>query len=170
VDNFDDSYFNFDSDLIEANNVSRYDQQSNKILFYLVHEFSALLKYNQDGFIKSNISNFLVEFIDRIFFRYNTELLHINNDIKRFMYVLHSDGFLKHTEEQTKLETDGFYEEYVDMDEEPTEEDIEKRVDDEEEADALDVDMDVEDMEEGVPSGYDRQAEIDLDYEEAIMN
>lgn len=171
VDNFDDRYFNFDSDLIEADNVSRYDQQSNKILFYLVHEFSTLLKYNQDGFMKTHVCNFLVEFIDRIFFRYNTEHLHINNDIKRFMYVLNSVGFLKETVEQTKLETtEGFYEEYVDMDEEPTEEDIEKQVDDEEEADALDVDMDMGDMEEGVPSGYDHQAEIDLDFEEGIMN
>lgn len=169
VDSFDDKFFNFDSDLIEADNVSRYDQQSNKILYYLVHEFSSLLKYNQEGFMKTHVCNFLVEFIDRIFFRYNTEHLHINNDIKRFMYILNSVGFLKETEEQTKQETVGFYEEYVDMDEEPTEEDLEKQVDDEEEADALDVDMDTGDMEEGVPSGYDRQADIDMNYEAGVF-
>ena len=170
AESFEDKYFNFDSDLIEADNVTRYDQQSNKILFYLIHEFSTLLRYNQDGFMKTNVSNFLVEFIDRVFLRYNTEHLHINGDIKRFMYVLNSIGFLRETEEQTKHETEGLYEEYVDMDEPATEEDIEKQIDDEEEADALDVDMDEEDMEEGFPSQYDRQADIDLNYEEMIMN
>jgi hypothetical protein len=165
VDTFDDAYFNFDSDLIEADTVSRYDNQSNKLLFYIVNEFTELLRFNQNGFMKINICNFLIEFIDRIFFRYNTEHLHINNDIQRFIYILNSVGFLKETFEQSNLETQGFYEEYVDMDEEPTEEDIEKQIDEDEEADALDVDMDMGDMEEGVPSGYDRQAEIDMTFE-----
>ena len=168
VDTFDDAYFNFESDLIEADTVSRYDNQSNKLLFYIVNEFTELLRYNQNSFMKINICNFLIEFIDRIFFRYNTEHLHINNDIQRFIYILNSVGFLKETVEQSNLETQGFYEEYVDMDEEPTEEDIEKQIDEDEEADALDVDMDAGDMEEGVPSGYDRQAEIDMSFEGGI--
>ncbi|VBB18301.1 hypothetical protein YASMINEVIRUS_764 [Yasminevirus sp. GU-2018] len=167
VENFDDKYFNFESDLVEADNISRYDAQSNMILYYLVREFSTLVKYNQEGFMRTNVCNFLVEFIDRIFFRYNTEHLHVNNDIKRFMYILSSTGYLRETEEQIKAETpQGFYEEYVDADEEPTEEDLERQIDDEEEQEALDVDMDAGDMEEGVPSGYDRQAEIDMEFEE----
>ena len=170
VDDFNDKYFNFDSDLIEASNVSKYDHQSNKILFYIVHEFSTLLQYNQDGFMKPNVCNFLVEFIDRIFFIYNTEHLHINNDITRFMYVLNSVGFLKETAEQTKLETVGFYEEFVDMDEEPTEENMEKQIDDEEEADAIDVDMDRNDIEERVSSAHDYQANIDAEFEKNNKN
>jgi len=165
VDNFDDKYFNFNSDLIEADVISSYDNQSNKILFYLINEFTELLKHNSSSFMKTNVCNFLIDFIDRVFFRYNTEHLHTNNDIKKFMYILSSIGFLKETEEQTKIETDGFYEEYVDMDEEPTEEDIEKEIDAEEEADARDVDMDAEDIEEGTASNYDHQAEIDMEFE-----
>jgi hypothetical protein len=163
VDTFEDKYFNFDSNLIKTDNISRYDAQSNSILYYIVHEFTALLKYNQDGFMKTNICNFLVEFIDKIFFMYNTEHLYINNDIKRFMYVLNSMGFLKEAEEYTAPQTDGFYEEYVD-EEEPTEEDQERRVDDEEEQDALDVDMDQEDREERVENDYDRLTEWEQSY------
>lgn len=166
VENFDDKYFNFDSDLIEADNISRYDTQSNMLLYYIIHEFTTLLKYNKEGFMRTNICNFLVEFIDRIFSKFNVEHLNINNDIKRFMYIVHSIGYLKETEEQTKGEKpEGFYEEYVEMDEEPTEADIEQRIDDEEEQEALDIDMDTTDLEEGVTSAYDRQAEVDDAYE-----
>jgi hypothetical protein len=169
VENFDDKYFNFDSDLIEADNISRYDSQSNLLLYYIIHEFTNLLNYNNENFMKTNICNMLVEFIDRIFTKYNTENLHVNNDIKKFMYVLHSIGYLKETEEQTKTETpQGFYEEYVDIDEEPNEEDVERKIDDEEEQEAIDVDMDEEDIDEGFVSQTDRQAEVDEKYEELL--
>ena len=56
------------------------------------------------------------------------EHLHVNNDIKRFMFILSSIGYLKETEEQTKSETpQGFYEEYVEGDE-PTDADIEEKI------------------------------------------
>lgn len=168
VENFDDKFFNFNSDLIEALTVNRYDSQSNLILFYLINEFTMLLNYNKEGFMRANISNFLVEFIDRIFFRYNTEHLHVNNEIKRFMYILSSIGYLKETEEQIKEDMpQGFYEEYVENDEQ-TEEDIEQQIDEEEEEEALDIDMEEADIEEGVSSKYDRQTEIDLTYETDI--
>jgi hypothetical protein len=168
--NFDGNYFNFDSDLIESDNISRYDVMANMLLYYIIHEFSTLLKYNREGFIKTNISNFLVEFIDRVFFRYNTEHLYVNNDINRFMYVLNSVGFLRETEEQTKTDVpQGFYEEYVSEDEK-TEDDVERQIDDDEEREALDVDMDEGDIEEGVSSNYDRQTEVDYDYEAKEMS
>jgi hypothetical protein len=170
VENFDDKYFNFTSDLIESDNISRYDAQSNMILYYIIHEFSSLLKFNKEGFIRTNICNFLVEFIDKIFFKYNTDHLNVNNEIKRFMYVISSSGYLKETEEQTKTETpQGFYEEYVDTEEEPTEDDLERKIDEEEEHEALDLDMDYGDIEEGFASAYEIQEEVDLRYEENAM-
>jgi len=165
VENFDDKYFNFDSDLIESDNVSRYDAHSNMLLFYIIHEFVLLLKYNKEGFMRTNVCNFLVEFIDRIFFKYNVEHLHANNDIQRFMYVISSIGYLKESEEQAKFDTpEGFYEEYVD--EEPTEADLEQKIDDEEEQEALDLDLDWQDVEEGFQSAYEHQEEIDTQFEE----
>lgn len=170
VENFDDKYFNFESDLVEADNISRYDAQSNMILYYIVREFSTLIKYNQEGFMKSNVCNFLVEFIDRIFFRYSLEHLHVNTEIKRFMFVLSSSGYLKEIEEQLKEDTpQGFYEEYVDA-EEITDADIEHQIDEQEELDAMDIDMDAADMEEGVASNFDHQAEIEMNYEESGYN
>ncbi len=162
VENFDDKYFNFDSELLEADNISRYDANSNMILYYIIHEFTMLLKLNE-GYMKSNICNFLVEFIDRIFFRYNTENLYINNDIKRFMYILKSVGFLKENEEEIKSETQGFYEEYVE-DEDETEDTIEIKIDEEEELDAIDMDVDIGDMEEGFASTYDNLMEFEESY------
>ena len=166
AENFTDTYFNFESDLIGVDNISRYDTQSNLILYYIIHEFSMLIKYNNEGFMRTNICNFIVEFIDRIFFRYNTDHLHINNDIKRFLYMLSSTGYLRETEEQLKENVpQGFYEEYVDTDEEPTVDDIEKQIDNDEEQDALDLDMDADDIEEGAASSYDHQADIDMDFQ-----
>lgn len=167
VENFDDKYFNFTSDLIESDNISRYDSQSNMILYYIIHEFTLLLKYNKEGFMRTNVCNFLVEFIDKIFFKYNTEHLHVNNDIKRFMYVINSVGYLKETEEQIQNEKpQGFYEEYVDTEEEPTEDDIERKIDEEEEQEGMDLDMDYGDIEEGFESAYEIQEDIDTRYEE----
>jgi hypothetical protein len=155
--------------LLEADNISRYDPQSNMLLYYLIHEFSLLLKYSQDGFIRTNVCNFLVEFIERIFFRYNTEHLYINNDINRFIYILNSVGFLKEVEEENQTETQGFYEEYVDMDEAPTQKDLDDLIDEEEEREALDLDMDPGELEEGVASAYDRQSDFDAVYETGMI-
>src|SRR5947199_191264 len=102
VGNFDDIYFNFEAELIESSKISNYDTQSNTILYYIIHELNTLLKYNTDVHIKTNICNFIVEFIDRIFYNFNTEHLQINNDIKKFTYVIKSAGFLKEIEDQTK--------------------------------------------------------------------
>lgn len=158
VENFDDKYFNFDSDLIASDNISRYDDQSKMILYYIIHEFTTLLKYNHGGYMKTNICNFLIEFIDRIFFRYNVENLHINNDIKRFMYILKSVGFLREIEEQIKTDApQGIYEEYVDIEEneDTKNNNIENQIDEEEENDALDIDEAFEDPEEGLAAVYE---------------
>jgi hypothetical protein len=163
IGTFDDKYFNFESNLIETNMIDKYDQQSNQILYYIIHEFTTLFHYNQNTFAKTNICNFLVEFIDRVFLRYNNEHLYTNNDIKRFMYVLDSRSYMKEIAEQS-APTQGFYEEYVDTDEEPTEEDLEKRIDDDEEQDARDVDEEPEDHEEGVASSYDDHMEFEESY------
>lgn len=158
VDDFSDKYFNFDSNLIESENISKFDSQSNQVLFYMIHEFTSLLQLNTDGYVKSNICNFLVEFIDRVFFRYNTENLYVNNEIKRFMFILESEGYLKENEEVVKSETQGFYEEYVDIEEENPEEAAEAQLDLEEEQDAIDVE-DADVMEDGVESKFDRLME-----------
>ena len=123
-----------------------------------------LIKFNPDGYIRTNICNFIVEFIDRIFFQFNTEHLQINNDIRKFTYIIKSVGFLREVEEQTKTEgqPEGIYEEYVD--EEVTDEDVEKRIDEEEEFDARDIDMDPEDVEENAASAYDQFIDFEGSY------
>lgn len=165
ADNFDDKYFDFSGDLLEAEYISKYDDKSNMILYYFIHEISLLLDYNQDVFMKTNTCNFLVEFIGRVFLRYNTEYMYVDNDIKRFVYILSSTRFTKEIEEQTQFDKpQGFYEEYVDIDEEETEEDKEKRIDEEGEREGYDMDVEPGDMEEGVESRYDQLIEWEESY------
>jgi hypothetical protein len=161
---YSDKYFNIDTELIPASLISSYDNNSNMLLYYLVHEFILLFKYNQDGFIKTNIANLLVEFIDRIFMRYNTEHLYTNNEIRRFIKILESSRRIKEIQELNEADKpSGIYEEYVD-EEEQTEEDIERKIDEEEEQDAIDVDMDEGDMEEGFASRYDQLMDFENSY------
>jgi len=161
---YSDKYFNIDTELIPSSMVSSYDSNSNMLLYYLVHEFIQLFKYNQDGFVKTNIANMLVEFIERIFTRYNTEHLYTNNEIRRFIKILDSSRHIREIQELNDSEKPtGIYEEYVD-EEEQTEEDIERKIDDEEEQDAIDVDMDTADMEEGVESRYDYLMDFENSY------
>lgn len=175
-ENFSDKYFNFQTDLIDVMTISRYDSQSNLILYFLLHEFTKLINYNVN-YMKTNICHFIIEFIDKIFSKYNTDHLHTNNDIKRFLIIIKSPGFIKETDEQTKDDSNinqGFYEEYVDTESDLTPEEIDRQadklLDDREEQDALDIDMEIGDMEEGVTSKYDDQAEIDYDYEAQWIN
>ena len=141
--------------LLDTNILSKYDDGSNIVIYYIVSELTKLLKYNEDIYIKTNICNFIIDFFDKMFYRYNTEELDNDNDMIKFKYVLESINYMK---EITQLIGDdapvGVYDEYVTPDE-ITEEMIEKQIDDEEENEALDMDMSTEDLEEGVASTYD---------------
>lgn len=164
VGSFKDKNLNIDSKTIFADNISKHDQQSNSILYYIISEFGRLLSYNQSGYIRTNLCNFLVEFINEVFSKYNEDHLHSNMDIRRFMFVLSSTGFLMETSGHSKVKPQGFYDEYddPDADEAPTPEDIEEKIDDVERIDALDVDMIADDIEEGFASEFDRYSELEF--------
>lgn len=155
---------------INVKDINKSDKSSNELIFYMIQEFTKLIQYNS-GHVKSNISNFIVEFIDRIFDKFNTDHLYFNHDIKRFMCILESNGFLREIF-LSKIDEEnmpqGLYEEYVD--DEKDDEEKEQQIDDEEEQEALDIDMNEDDIAEQFASRYDQQAEIDIDYEENIMS
>lgn len=171
VSDFSDRFID-NATTINAHEINKYDTSANELIFYMIQEFTKLIDYNT-GFMKSNISNFIIEFIDRIFDKFNTDHLYSNHDIKRFICILESNGFLRETFIGNQIQDDapqGFYEEYVDDEEKNDEDTQEQMIDDEEERDALDLDMNEDDITEQFASKYDHQAEIDLDYEEQIMN
>src|SRR5690606_11354033 len=143
-----DKKFNFVSNLYSSAEVSKYSENSSIILFYIIREFQQLLEFNNSGNLRNNVAYFLIEFIDRAFSLFNNEYMYTNNDIRKFIHVLNSIGYV-HEMESTINQTDGLYEETVE-DEEETQEDIEAKIDLEEELDALD--MDDADIEEGYES------------------
>jgi hypothetical protein len=161
VDNFDDKYFNFDSDLIDSYTLNDYDDKTLSVLYYLIHQFSLLVDYNSSSSSKTNVCNFIVDFIERVFQRYNMDHIYVDHDIKRFRHMIESFGFIKEIEEQTENATEGIYDEYVE-DEEQTEEDRERMIDDAEEQDALDIDMDGADYEEGTASRFEKFTDWEL--------
>ncbi len=156
TDQMADVYFGFTSNLLETDQIFEYDSQSMLVLYYMVDQFTRLIEYNDERYMKANICNLLVDFIDRSFGRYNTEHLHTNNEINRFRYVLGSIGFIRDSENTTVTQTTGFYDEQVDEDQKPTEQDIEESIDAIEEQDAVDVDMDADEIEERSTGNFDR--------------
>lgn len=161
-----DIYLNSGSDVIDTFIINRYDDESHQILFYILDEFTKLIKFNSANFTKISIANFIVEFIDRIFFSFNNEHLITNTDIRRFMYIVSSPRYIREIAEEgdADVKREGFYDEVVSEDLiEPTDEEREQQIDDDEEADALDLDMDVEDIEEGFASAFEGYNDIDAD-------
>lgn len=133
--------------LINAEEISKYDTNSTLLLYYIVLEISKLIDYNQNKFIKSNAIMFIIEFINITFNLFNTEELFNTLDIKRFLYIINSHGYLYDIEQKGHglSDTEGIYEEYRDPDEIESENQMDEDEDAEEEAQALDVDMSYDD-------------------------
>ena len=155
-------YLNSQSDVLDAYVVNRYDNESHQILNYIVTEFGKLIEYNKSSFLRTTVANFLVEFIDRIFFEFNQEHIMTNSEIRRFMYIARSPRYIREVMEEAEASVikEGPYDEVVDEDEEITEEQLEERIDVEEEADAIDMDMGFEEVEEGFASAFDYASEM----------
>lgn len=151
-----DIYLNSTSNVLDSYVVNRYDTESHEILHYLITEFTKMVEYNKSSFTKTSVANFLVEFIDRIFFEFNNEHLYTNSDIRRFMYLVSSPRYIREVSEKSEgeIKKEGFYDEVVVDDQyELTEERIEENIDEIEEAEALD--MDGEEVEEGFSGVFD---------------
>ena len=128
------------------------------ILFYIIEEFSKLLKYNTQKTNKIAVSNLIIDFINESFNSINNEKHFMNIDIKRFNYIISSKNYLEISELSGLSEVEGIYGEYIDKSAEVTdEEEIEARIDNEEESDALDIDykMDGEDADYPFEQGQD---------------
>lgn len=159
--NMDDIHIDNDTTYYSAKQISSYDIGGNMLLFYFVDELNHLMDYNLAGINRTNMTNFIIEFINRMFEYHSNDAVHTDKDIRKFHYFLHSDGFAREIAEGA-VSKSGVYEEMDDPDGEIlTEEDIEKKIDLDEEMEAMDMDM--EEFEEGFASAFDRQNEFDPD-------
>jgi len=143
-----------ESKTIDYEYVNLLDTNNNTILFFIISEFDKLISYNSNK-IKTNIVNFIIDFINIMFETFNIEKSNSNIDIKRFAYVLNSSTYIQEIIEKSgEKNIEGIYEEYVD-DEEEKEKIKEAKEEDKEANDALDMEND-----------YDYEAEYEKVIEE----
>ena len=128
------------SKIIEADEIIKFDQNGNLLLYYIINELKNLLDFNTNKYIKTNTTVFIVELINYLFNLFNLEYIQSNISVKRLEYILNGLIFADDLEnELTKFESsDEILEEEVP--ENPTDEDIDQLDDAREEADALDID------------------------------
>lgn len=129
--------------LLNAEEISKYDNNGNLLLYYIVSEMDKVIVFNQNKFTKTNAIMFMMDFISLVFNIFNTDEIFNTFDIKRFMYIIRSHGYLYDIEQKGHglADTEGIYDEYKDPDDVESEEQIEANDEAEEEAQALDVDM-----------------------------
>jgi len=155
----------FDKKLISAEYLNTIDNSSRILLYYIITEMHKLIDYNSNKFIKTNLVNFYLEFINIIFDMFNNENIINNFEVKKFLYMLKSSFYLHELEQNSMsvMSTD-FYGEYKDPDEkvqdvlegddDPNDKNKNK-TDDKEEADALDIDVDPETIDPDVDGSGD---------------
>jgi hypothetical protein len=132
--------------IINSESINNLDKSGNTILFYIISEFIKLLKYNKNKFLKADISYFIIDFINSSFDNFSQEKLLNNSDIKRFIYIINSDTYIKELVETASSITVGIYDEHIDAEEQQQNlmENVENEEDLKEEADAIDMDKETE--------------------------
>ena len=138
---------------INLDDINKIDHGGNIILYFITDELTKLLKYNPNKFIKINVAQFVVEFIEIVFELFNMEKLSNNVDIKRFEYILESATYIQEISDKVTglKEIEGMYDEYKESEQEITPEDKEQQTDILEEQDAIDVEeVNDEEYERGI--------------------
>jgi hypothetical protein len=140
----DDYKFNLNinqtSKIMEANEIIKFDNSSNLLLFYILNEISNLLDFNSNKYIKTNLTGLLLELINYNFNLFNLEMIQSNISVKRLEYILNGLVFAEDLENVISEFGTGDEEEEVGIDAKQTEEEIEEIEDAREEEEALDVD------------------------------
>lgn len=133
--------FNFEEHkIINVDEINKIDTNGNLILFFIVKEFTKLLQYNSNKFLKASIVSFVLDFINTAFNLFNTERLSNNIDIKRFYYLINSQTYVNEIAEKSGVKNvEGIYSEYIEEGQELTQEERENIEDANEEQEALDM-------------------------------
>jgi hypothetical protein len=149
--------FNFEEHkIINSEEINKIDKNGNIILFFIVKEFTKLMQYNSNKFIKASIISFILDFINTSFNLFNIERLSNNIDIKRFYYLLNSQTYVNEIAEKSGVKNvEGIYSEYVEEGQELTQEEKDNIEDANEEQEALDFEEE-SDYENEFESGYER--------------
>lgn len=142
--------------MITLDDVYNHDYSGNLILYYFISELSKLLEMNKNKYVRQNLTQFIIEFIDVMFTEYNKDHLEYINEIQRFICMINSSDYFRELEEKgfgMDEFTSGIYGEYKDPDEVKSKEDIEAEEEAKEEAESIDVDGDI-DAEDAYDASY----------------
>lgn len=142
--------------IISLDDIYNNDYSGNLILYYFISELTKLLEMNKNKYVKQNLTQFIIEFINVMFTEYNKDHLDYINEIQRFICMINSSEYFRELEEKgfgMDEFTTGIYGEYKDPDEVKSKEDIEAEEDAKEEAEAMDVDNDM-DAEDAYDDAY----------------
>ena len=118
------------------------------LLFYFVSELNKLIDINKNKFIRQNLIQFIVEFIDTSYNYYSNERYENSNELQRFKCMLNSTDYYRELEMKgfgMDEFTTGIYSEYKDPDEVKTKEERDEEEDLKAELDSIDVDNDIDD-------------------------
>lgn len=139
-----------DTKILYASTLNQYDDNNNLILFYIVDNIMKLVQYNDNKFVKINVINMVTEFIGAMFDSFNIEYIYNNFNVKRFKYILDSEGFV-YDDEQKGYGLDMYG---SDDEAEMTDEQRDQIENINEEADAMDVDP--EDLESANENSFEQ--------------
>ena len=145
---------------VDVNDILKYDNSGNLILFYMVQEMNNLIDTNSEKFVKVNIVYLIIDLINYYYNLYNIESKSINKELRKFKYILKSELYVIDMEKKgydLEGSVEGIYDEYMDKDELTNEIKLEKIDEDVERLGALDIDTGMEDDVYG--SDYDYQDE-----------
>jgi hypothetical protein len=163
------------SNLLNAEDINKYDNNGNILLYYIVTEMEKLINYNQNKTIRMNIINFYIDFINTVFDMFNTENKLNIFDVKRFMHILKSATYVHDMEQKghgIAEYTEGIYEEFKDPVEVVTitDEQQDRNDDIAEENGALDVELEQDAIEESggmdMDNRFDYMSAYDMNYAE----
>lgn len=148
---------------INYSEINKIDNAGNMLIYYISRELVKFFDYNPNKVIKSEIANFIVDFINIIFDIFNEEKNNTDIEIKKYIYRATTN--IKEIEEKSSAQNlEGIYSEYKDNDDDKTTEEIEQEreitYDDTQEFQARDVDIDKEDIDE---EGQEFIQEYDLE-------
>ena len=165
---------NFDIEknkILNIAHVNKFDTNGNLLLYYIIEELTKLLKYNNNKFLKTEIINFIYEFVDIIYNYFNDDKIMDNIYVRGFMYIIKSSSYFDQVTNLDKNLVQGIYNEYIDPLEPVSAEQTEEKENISEENEALDLAEENEDLEEekdamDITGDYDYAGE----YQKALDN
>ena len=132
------------SKIMDADEILKFDNNGNMLLYYIINELSKLLDFNKNKYIRNNLTVLIIETVNYLFNIFNIESIQSNLSVKRLEYILSGLVFAEDLENVlTEFGMDDEITDEVPI-ENPTEEDMEDKEDAREEDEALDIDGEID--------------------------